>query len=148
MCVNYRGTALCSLPGKNYCRVLERRLWPIFEPEIQEQQCVFCSGRGTVDQLFTLSCLLSAGPGVGPELAGGIAYCILLARERQRVTGEKDTWNTLLSLLDLILKKQEIMDGWMHGWMVGKHTFLWSLGTTAFNYAWLKSPVTITDPSG
>ena len=33
VCSNYRGITLLSLPGKVYSRVLERRLWPIVEPQ-------------------------------------------------------------------------------------------------------------------
>ena len=58
VCANYRGITLLSLPGKVYSRVLERRLRPIVEPRIQEEQCGFRPGRGTVDQLFTLAELL------------------------------------------------------------------------------------------
>ncbi len=58
VCSNYRGITLLSLPGKVYARVLERRIWPIVEPRIQEEQCGFRSGRGTLDQLYTLSRVL------------------------------------------------------------------------------------------
>uniref|UniRef100_A0A673CDI6 Reverse transcriptase domain-containing protein n=1 Tax=Sphaeramia orbicularis TaxID=375764 RepID=A0A673CDI6_9TELE len=54
MCSNYRGITLLSLPGKVYSRVLERRIRPIVEPRIQEEQCGFRPGRGTLDQLYTL----------------------------------------------------------------------------------------------
>uniref|UniRef100_A0A8C6S4J5 Reverse transcriptase domain-containing protein n=1 Tax=Neogobius melanostomus TaxID=47308 RepID=A0A8C6S4J5_9GOBI len=54
VCSNYRGITLLSLPGKVYSRVLERRIRPIVEPWIQEEQCGFCPGRGTLDQLYTL----------------------------------------------------------------------------------------------
>ncbi|KAI3374665.1 hypothetical protein L3Q82_021237 [Scortum barcoo] len=37
-----------------YARVLERRIRPIVDPRIQEEQCGFRPGRGTVDQLYTL----------------------------------------------------------------------------------------------
>jgi len=43
-----------SLPRKVYAGVLERRIQPIVEPWIQEEQCGFRPGRGTLDQLFTL----------------------------------------------------------------------------------------------
>ncbi|KAK9541149.1 hypothetical protein VZT92_001216 [Zoarces viviparus] len=58
VCSTYRGITLLSLPGKAYARVLERRLRPFVEPRIQEEQCGFRPGRGTVDQLFTLARLL------------------------------------------------------------------------------------------
>uniref|UniRef100_A0A673BTI1 Reverse transcriptase domain-containing protein n=1 Tax=Sphaeramia orbicularis TaxID=375764 RepID=A0A673BTI1_9TELE len=54
MCSNYGGITLLSLPGKVYSRVLERRIRPIVEPRIQEEQCGFRPGRGTLDQLYTL----------------------------------------------------------------------------------------------
>ena len=46
VCSNYRGITLLSLPGKVYSGVLERR---VVEPRIQEEQCGFHPGRGTVD---------------------------------------------------------------------------------------------------
>ncbi|TWW80203.1 R2 Retrovirus-related Pol polyprotein from type I retrotransposable element [Takifugu flavidus] len=55
VCSNYRGITLLSLPGKVYSGVLERRVHRIDEPRIQEEQCGFRPGRGTVDQLYTLS---------------------------------------------------------------------------------------------
>ncbi|TWW74365.1 R2 Retrovirus-related Pol polyprotein from type I retrotransposable element [Takifugu flavidus] len=41
--------------GVVYSGVLERRVGRTIEPRIQEEQCGFCPGRGTVDQLYTLS---------------------------------------------------------------------------------------------
>ncbi|KAK3516227.1 hypothetical protein QTP70_006372 [Hemibagrus guttatus] len=58
VCSNYRGITLLSLPGKVYSRVLERRVRPLVEPRIQEEQCGFHPGRGTLDQLYTLHRLL------------------------------------------------------------------------------------------
>ncbi|TWW78139.1 R2 Retrovirus-related Pol polyprotein from type I retrotransposable element [Takifugu flavidus] len=55
VCSNYRGITLLSLPGKVYSEGLERRACWIVEPRIQEEQCGFRPGRGTVDQLYTLS---------------------------------------------------------------------------------------------
>ncbi|KAI3372917.1 hypothetical protein L3Q82_023365 [Scortum barcoo] len=43
VCSNYRGITLLSLPGKVYARVLERRIRPIVDPRIQEEQCGFSS---------------------------------------------------------------------------------------------------------
>ncbi|KAK3527104.1 hypothetical protein QTP86_010820 [Hemibagrus guttatus] len=54
VCSNYRGITLLSLPGKVYSRVLERRVQPLVKPWIQEEQCGFRPGRGTLDQLYTL----------------------------------------------------------------------------------------------
>ena len=54
VCSNYLGITLLSLPEKVYSRVLERRIRPIVEPWIQEEQCGFRPGRGTLDQLYTL----------------------------------------------------------------------------------------------
>ena len=58
VCVNYRGITLLSLPGKVYSKVLERRVRPIFEPPIEEEQCGFRPGHGTTHQLFTLARIL------------------------------------------------------------------------------------------
>ncbi|MDG2555341.1 reverse transcriptase domain-containing protein [Vibrio parahaemolyticus] len=58
VCSNYRGITLLSLPGKVYSRVLEKRVRSIVEPRIEEEQCGFRPGRGTVDQLFTLARVL------------------------------------------------------------------------------------------
>ncbi|KAK0140999.1 hypothetical protein N1851_021987 [Merluccius polli] len=44
VCSNYKGITLLSLPGKVYSRGLERRLRPIVEPQIQEEQCGFYPG--------------------------------------------------------------------------------------------------------
>ena len=54
VCTNYREITLLSLPRKVYSRVLERKIRPIVEPQIQEEQCGFRLGRGTLDQLYTL----------------------------------------------------------------------------------------------
>uniref|UniRef100_A0A8C6NPK6 Reverse transcriptase domain-containing protein n=1 Tax=Nothobranchius furzeri TaxID=105023 RepID=A0A8C6NPK6_NOTFU len=55
VCSNYRGITLLSLPGKVYSKVLERRVRSIVESQIEEEQCGFCPGRGTVEQLYTLA---------------------------------------------------------------------------------------------
>ena len=58
VCSNYRGITLLSLLGQVYSGVLERRVCRIVEPRIQEEQCGFRPGRGTVDQLYTLCRIL------------------------------------------------------------------------------------------
>ena len=53
-----RGTGGCvpTIGGSHSSasRVLERRIQPIVEPQIQEEQCGFRPGRRTLDQLYTL----------------------------------------------------------------------------------------------
>ncbi|XDV17602.1 hypothetical protein PO909_023436 [Leuciscus waleckii] len=73
VCSNYRGITLLSLPGKVYARVLERRTRPIVEPRIQEEQCGFRPGRGTLDQLYTLSRVLEGSS----EFAQPIHMCFV-----------------------------------------------------------------------
>uniref|UniRef100_A0AAV2JNG5 Reverse transcriptase domain-containing protein n=1 Tax=Knipowitschia caucasica TaxID=637954 RepID=A0AAV2JNG5_KNICA len=58
VCSNYRMITRLSLPGKVYSKVLERRLRPMVESRIQEEQCGFRPGRGTLDQLYTLHRIL------------------------------------------------------------------------------------------
>ena len=38
VCAHYRRITLLSRPGKVYCKVLERRVQPIVEPWIEEEQ--------------------------------------------------------------------------------------------------------------
>ncbi|KAI3376129.1 hypothetical protein L3Q82_016659 [Scortum barcoo] len=66
VCSNYRGDHTSQPPGKVYARVLERRIRPIVDPWIQEEQCGFRPGRGTVDQLYTLHRVLGGFMGVCP----------------------------------------------------------------------------------
>ncbi len=47
-----------AFPWPISSRVLEKRIRLTVEPQIQEEQCVFHPGCGTVDQLFTLTGLL------------------------------------------------------------------------------------------
>lgn len=48
-----------------------------------------------------------------PELAGEIIYLWVLQEELENVAGERDVWNTLLSLSPPHKDKQEKMDVWM-----------------------------------
>ncbi len=41
VCANYRGITLLSLPGKVYCKVLERRVQQIVEPRTEESNADF-----------------------------------------------------------------------------------------------------------
>ena len=69
LCSNYRGITLLSHPGKVYLGALERRIRRIVESRIQEVQCGFRPGRGTVYQLYTLGRIL--------EGAWEFATCVL-----------------------------------------------------------------------
>ncbi|XDV11655.1 hypothetical protein PO909_000531 [Leuciscus waleckii] len=67
------GITLLSLPGKVYAKVLEKRIRPIVEPWIQEEQCGFHPGRGTLDHFYTLYRVLEGSW----ELAQPIHMCFV-----------------------------------------------------------------------
>ncbi|KAK3541730.1 hypothetical protein QTP86_002114 [Hemibagrus guttatus] len=73
VCSNYRGITLLSLPGKVYSRVLERRVRPLVEPRIQEEQCSFRPSHGTLDQLYTLHRVLEGSS----EFAQPVHMCFV-----------------------------------------------------------------------
>ena len=56
-CDNYRGIALLSVPGKVFCRVIQRRLAERAEQQLRESQCGFRKGRGCIDQIFAIRVL-------------------------------------------------------------------------------------------
>uniref|UniRef100_A0AAQ4RS36 Reverse transcriptase domain-containing protein n=1 Tax=Gasterosteus aculeatus aculeatus TaxID=481459 RepID=A0AAQ4RS36_GASAC len=90
-CANYRGITLLSHPGKVYSKVLERRVRPIVEPRIEEEQCGFRPGRGTTDQLFTLSRIIEGAW----EYAHPVYMCFVdLEKPCDRVPREK-LWDVL-----------------------------------------------------
>src|SRR5678815_1650706 len=53
-CRNYRGISLLSVVGKVYAGILVERVRRVTEGLISEEQGAFRSGRGCVDQIFTL----------------------------------------------------------------------------------------------
>jgi hypothetical protein len=53
-CRNYRGISLLSVVGKVYAGILVERVRRVTEGLIGEEQGAFRSGRGCVDQIFTL----------------------------------------------------------------------------------------------
>ena len=69
-------------PGKVYSKVLERSFRPIVEPQLQEEQCGFRPGCGTVDQLFTLAGLL----GGAREFAHPVYMCFVDLRRLMTVS--------------------------------------------------------------
>ena len=58
-CGNFRGISLLSIPGKVYALLLFDHVSARMEATILEHQAGFRRGRGTTDQLFTLSQILS-----------------------------------------------------------------------------------------
>ena len=56
-CDNYRGIALLSVPGKVFCRVIQRRLAQRAEHLLRESECGVRKGRGCIDQVFALRVL-------------------------------------------------------------------------------------------
>ncbi|GAA6083977.1 receptor-type tyrosine-protein phosphatase F-like, partial [Tachysurus ichikawai] len=91
MCSNYRGITLLSLPGKVYARVLERRIRPIVEPRIQEEQCGFRPGRGTLDHLYTLTRLLEGSW----EFAQPVHMCFVDLEKAFDCVPRGDLWGVL-----------------------------------------------------
>ena len=53
-CRNYRGISLLSIVGKIYAGILIERVRRVTEGLIGEEQGAFRSGRGCIDQIFTL----------------------------------------------------------------------------------------------
>uniref|UniRef100_A0AAQ4R3P6 Reverse transcriptase domain-containing protein n=1 Tax=Gasterosteus aculeatus aculeatus TaxID=481459 RepID=A0AAQ4R3P6_GASAC len=91
LCAYYRGITLLSLPGKVFSKVLERRIRPIVKPRIEEEQCGFRPGRGTTDQLFTLSRIIEGAW----EYAHPVYICFVdLEKAYDRVPREK-LWEVL-----------------------------------------------------
>ena len=54
---NYRGIALLSIPGKVFCRVIQRRLAERADHLLRESQCGFRKEWGCIGQIFTLRAL-------------------------------------------------------------------------------------------
>ena len=56
-CDYFRGIALLSIPGKVFCRVIQKRLAEKVNQVLRESQCGFRKGRGCIDQVFSLRVL-------------------------------------------------------------------------------------------
>ena len=78
VCSNYQGITLLRLPEKVYSRVLERRLQLLVEHWIQVEQCGFCPGCGTLNQLYTLARVLEGAW----EFAKPVHMCLLDLEKR------------------------------------------------------------------
>ncbi|KAI3355396.1 hypothetical protein L3Q82_018240 [Scortum barcoo] len=55
VCSNYRGSHFSASPGRSTPGYWRGEFRPIVDPRIQEEQCGFRPGRGTLDQLYTTS---------------------------------------------------------------------------------------------
>uniref|UniRef100_A0A8C6L319 Reverse transcriptase domain-containing protein n=1 Tax=Nothobranchius furzeri TaxID=105023 RepID=A0A8C6L319_NOTFU len=91
VCSNYRGITLLSLPGKVYSKVLERRVRSIVESQIEEEQCGFRPGRGTVDQLYTLARVMEGAW----EFAQPIHMCFVGLEKAYDHVPRGTLWGTL-----------------------------------------------------
>ena len=56
-CDNFRGIALLSVPGKVFCKVIQKRLAERDNMLLRESQCGFRVERGCIDQVFALRVL-------------------------------------------------------------------------------------------
>uniref|UniRef100_A0A8C6PV35 Reverse transcriptase domain-containing protein n=1 Tax=Nothobranchius furzeri TaxID=105023 RepID=A0A8C6PV35_NOTFU len=91
VCSNYRGITLLSLPGKVHSKVLERRVRVIAESQIEEEQCGFRPGRGTVDQLYTLARVMEGAW----EFAQPIHICFVDLEKTYDHVPRGTLWGTL-----------------------------------------------------
>ena len=57
LCDNLRGIALLGIPGKVFCRVIQKRLAERGNQFLRESQCGFRKGCGCIDQVFVLRVL-------------------------------------------------------------------------------------------
>ncbi len=65
---SYRGISLLSVPGKVYGRILTERLMEVTEGKVSEEQRGFRKGRGCVDQIFAMKCLVEEYLGKGKKM--------------------------------------------------------------------------------
>ena len=56
-CDNFRGIALLSVPGKVFCKVIQKRLAERGSMLLRENQCGFHAKRGCIDQVVALRVL-------------------------------------------------------------------------------------------
>ncbi|KAI3359031.1 hypothetical protein L3Q82_015433 [Scortum barcoo] len=71
VCSNYRGSHFSASPGRSTPGYWRGEFGPIVDPRIQEEQCGFRPGHGTLDQLYTLHRVLRGFMGVCPHVLCG-----------------------------------------------------------------------------
>ena len=90
-CTNYRGILLLSFPGKVYAKCLERKCRKIVESKLKDDQCGFCLGRSTTDQIFNLTQIFQKSWEYGKDL---FACFVNLEKAYDRVPRDK-LWKIL-----------------------------------------------------
>ena len=57
-CNSYRAISLLSVPGKVFCKIVNRRKLEVTDSKVSDMQCGFRGGRSCVDQIFSIRMLL------------------------------------------------------------------------------------------
>ncbi|KAI3353426.1 hypothetical protein L3Q82_019953 [Scortum barcoo] len=116
-------------PGKVYARVLERRIRPIVDPRIQEEQCGFRPGRGTLDQLYTLHRVLEGlwefASTSSPHVLCGSGEGIRPCPSWYSVGGAPRVWGPgafAKGCSVSVRPEQELGSHCRHGWDENQHT--------------------------
>ena len=86
------GIALLRVPGKVFCKVIQKRVAETAEEMLMENQCSFRSGRGCMDQIFTLR--------VVAEKAREFNTSFNLAFIYMRKSNDSLNWRALWEVLD------------------------------------------------
>ncbi|TWW81090.1 hypothetical protein D4764_01G0009050 [Takifugu flavidus] len=109
-----------------YSGVLERRVCRIVEPRIQEEKCGFRPGRGTVDQLYTLSRVFQGAW----EFAQPVHMCFVdLEKAFNRVPrrvlwgGPPRVWGVRLPDTGRPLPVRSVLEFGPHCWQIGSLLF-------------------------
>ena len=102
-CYNFRGIALLGVPEKVFRKVLRRRLAERAELLLRENSCGFRSGRGCVDQVFTLRVLVEKAR----EFNTPVYLCFVDLKKAYDSVNREALWSVLrrtYHLLDKLLR--------------------------------------------